>query len=107
MIKNDVLRDAILNLFPPLSESSKEEIEKNIMPQFIFYKKNGCRVDAYCTQCETLYHQDKYSRVQVIHEHGTQGTCPRCGTQVNMHCAGYGTCQASEVGKRNVVVFSS
>lgn len=107
MIKNEEIRNSLLNSFPAFDGDAKFEIEKNIMPQFVFYKKNGCHVDAYCTQCETLYHQDEKSRVNVIHKHGMQVRCPHCNTQVFMYCAGYGTCEVSEQGRRNVIVFFS
>ena len=107
MINNDYIREEIFENFPPLSDEEKNIIEKEIMPQFMFYHTVSRKTKAYCTCCENIYTQSPSSQTYIKMNHCADGKCPVCGSDVRFYCAGYGTANVTNWAKRNIVVFNA
>ncbi len=59
MIKNEYLRNSLLNSFPHLGIEKQQEIEDEYMPHYVLYKqvKKGV-FECYCTHCRRFYIND-------------------------------------------------
>lgn len=102
MIKDEELRDKIYSEFPSIPPKAIDEIERECLPQFLFYTKakNGKSASVYCTSCRRsdVYHKSitvdgmeiEQSNVPNMLRHGETIRCPICGHAVECKSEGRG-----------------
>lgn len=106
MIKNEKLRDSLLNKFPGIEAKARQEIEDECMPHYVLYTqiKKGV-FECYCTRCRRFYVNDTVSGRSFINgiAHKEKGGCLECGSDVTFLAMGRG--RKSIRHKRNFAVF--
>lgn len=107
MIKNEELRNSLLNSFPHLG-TKKQEIEDEYMPHYALYTqiKKGV-FECYCTRCRRFYINDTVHGRTFIKgiSHNSEGTCLECGSPVTFLAMGRGRKNIRH--KRNFAVFKA
>lgn len=108
MIKNEKLRDSLLNEFPGIEARAHQEIENEYMPHYVLYTqiKKGV-FECYCTRCRRYYVNDTVSGRCFINgiAHKEKGVCLECGSDVTFLAMGRGRKNIRH--RRNFAVFKA
>lgn len=108
MIKNEKLRDSLLNKFPGIEAKVHREIEDEYMPHYVLYTqiKKGV-FECYCTRCRRFYVNDTVSGRSFIKgiAHKEKGVCLECGSDVTFLAMGRGRKNIRH--KRNFAIFKA
>lgn len=106
MIKNEELRNSLLNSFPNIGFEKQQEIEDEYMEHYVLYKqvKKGV-FDCYCTRCRRFYTNDTVHGRTFIKGigHKNKGTCLECSFPVTFLATGKG--RKGIRHERNFAVF--
>ena len=73
-------------------QPDEEEEVRDIMPAFLFYRREKGGIDFYCTACHERYYRPKceFTGGSAALSHKEQGLCPVCGEAVQFRCMNYG-----------------
>ncbi len=106
MIKDEKLRNSLLESFPDLGYRKQQKIENEHMPQYVLYTqvKKGV-FECYCTRCRRFYTNDIVNGRHFIKgiAHKKEGTCLECNSVVTYLAMGKG--RKSMWHKENFAVF--
>lgn len=101
MARSKLNHKYIINTFPEVPSHLIQEITSNVMPHYIFYKKNKSKAECYCTNCKTRYELDYYSN-QVAHNRAT--VCEKCGKPVLFKSDGMGRTKLEDKEKVSILL---
>ena len=100
MIKDPEKRSREFHNFPAVPREMMDEIETQVLPQFLFYEKEQNSASVYCTACrrsDVLYKHYYIDGIDVGGsdfpdqlKHNEYGKCPLCGHTVQFKCEGRG-----------------
>lgn len=106
MIKNEELRNSLLNSFPNIGFEKQQEIEDEYMPHYVLYTqvKRGV-FECYCTHCRHFYMNDTVNGRHFVNgiAHRTMGVCLECDSPVTFLAMGKG--RKGIRHKKNFAVF--
>lgn len=73
-------------------QPDEEEAVRQIMPDFLFYRREKQGIDFYCTACHNRYFRPKtdFTGGSAALSHKEHGLCPECGEAVQFRCMSYG-----------------
>ena len=103
------MKEDILDKFPDISKKQNKEIEKDIMPHYVFYHTiSKSKKRCYCTHCNKEYIEDRNGRIYTPGiMHNAKGKCIKCGKDVVYRSSGYETKNIEDLDRRNVLVITS
>lgn len=106
MIKDEELRNSLLNSFPDIGFRERQDIEDEYMGHYILYKQMKKGVfECYCTHCRRFYINDTVhgrTFMKGIY-HKVKGTCLECNNPVTFLAIGKG--RKGIRSERNLAVF--
>lgn len=115
MIKDTEKRQNEFKNFPSVPYEIEQEIIRDVLPQFLFYKKSksGNSAWVFCTSCRrsSEYYSSRYidgieimgSELPKKLKHNGIGMCPMCGHSVTYKCKGRG--HKTLTTRANVLTF--
>lgn len=108
MIKNEELRNSLLNSFPDIGFRKQQEIEDEHMPHYVLYTqvKRGV-FECYCTHCRRFYINDTVNGRHFVKgiAHKETGVCLECDSPVTFLAMGKG--RKGIRNKKNFAVFKA
>lgn len=108
MIKDEYLRNGLLESFPSLGAKKQQEIEDEYMVHYVLYKqiKRGV-FECYCTHCRRFYVNDTVNGRYYINgiAHNKTGICLECNSNITYLAMGKG--RRTIRHKRNFAVFKA
>lgn len=76
----------ILKRLENMNFTPDEELEiMEHFPQYILYRRNGKKVDGYCTGCKQYLELERYCKTA---KHGVKWECPLCGADITFYAGG-------------------
>lgn len=92
MIKDQEKAVQLLAEFPAMTPELENEIERECMHQYLFYRKYGKDVICFCTHCRERFVNSFENRTYVTFEfkHNDFANCPRCAAKVQLKAMNYG-----------------
>ena len=106
MIRGESKRNTILKSFPSLKNEVQEEIERELMPHYVFYKTiSKTKKECFCTECRQYYEESPKNRTYTTSriEHNSKGTCLKCNSPITYKSAGMG--RKSIIDRRNICIM--
>lgn len=108
MIKNEELRNSLLDSFPHLGFEKQQEIEDEYMLHYVLYTqvKRGV-FECYCTHCRRFYMNDTVNGRHFVRgiAHKEKGSCLECDSPVTFLAMGKG--RKGIRHKKNFAVFKA
>lgn len=115
MIKDIELREKLYREFPPIPDKIIDEIERDCLQQFLFYRKGKNKATVYCTSCrrwETYHKKLVVDGIEINGSavpdklwHNNDIICPMCGHAVK--CKSEGRGRKSLKARGNYCIFSA
>lgn len=93
MIKDKEKAAQLLTEFPAMTSELENEIVRECMPQYLFYRKRSrTDTDCFCTHCRERFINSTQNRMYANFEfkHNDTVKCPRCGWSVQLKAMHYG-----------------